>query len=205
MKIPSDGCSSDLDHMAAEEYWIGDFMHRKENYGIIRVPDEFLEDRFNLVGLERRIFNLEDAYNSILDRGPRGDFLEESCLYYLIHQRYIFTKPGLEAVLDRVMNKEYGVCPRVGCKASAVIPIGMSDFPGKKATKVYCHSCTAVYEPGSKLRMLDGCAWGRSFPHFLILTYPYHFPSSTGKEYIPRIYGIRICKHDDNDSHSEDN
>lgn len=189
----------------SDEYWIGDFMHREENHGIVRVPDEFLEDRFNVVGLDRYINSFEETYSSILDKGPRGDPVSEALLYYLIHQRYIFTKAGLEAVLDKVMNEEYGVCPRVGCMSAAMVPVGMSDKPGRGYTKTYCHGCREVYEPGGVLGALDGCAWGRSFPHFLILTHPYDFPSRACEKYVPRIYGFRICSPDDNDSPSEDN
>ncbi|CAD25839.1 CASEIN KINASE II BETA 2 SUBUNIT (BETA PRIME) [Encephalitozoon cuniculi GB-M1] len=197
--------SENLLRISSDEYWVGDFMRRKENHSIVRVPDEFLEDRFNTIGLDRYIDNLEEVYNSVLDKGPRGNFKEESSLYYLIHQRYIFTKSGLEAVLDKVMSREYGACPRVGCRSVGVIPIGLSDRPQVSSTKIYCHSCVNVYEASGTLQLLDGCAWGRSFPHFLILTHSYHFPSRTCEEYIPRIYGLRICSHDDNDSLSEDN
>ncbi|KAL7346713.1 casein kinase II subunit beta [Encephalitozoon intestinalis] len=191
--------------MSPDEYWVGDFMHRRENRSIVRVPDEFLEDRFNIIGLDRYIKDLEKVYSSILDKGPRSSFQEESSLYYLIHQKYIFTKPGLETVLDRVMSKEYGACPRIGCKSVGMIPIGLSDRPGVSSTKVYCHCCVSVYEARGILRLVDGCAWGKSFPHFLILTHSYHFPSGKCEEYVPRIYGFRICAHDDNDSLSEDN
>ncbi|AFN83924.1 casein kinase II subunit beta [Encephalitozoon romaleae SJ-2008] len=198
--------SENLLRMSPDEYWVGDFMHRKENHAIVRVPDEFLEDRFNIIGLDRYIKNLEETYNSILDKGPRRNLKEESSLYYLIHQRYIFTKSGLEAILDKVMSREYGVCPRVGCKSSVgMVPVGLSDGPSKSSTKIYCHNCVNVYEPKGNLQLLDGCAWGRSFPHFLILAHSYHFPSRMYEEYVPRIYGFRICSHDDNDSFSEDN
>lgn len=199
--------SEDLDslsQMSYDDYWIGDFMHRRENQGIIRIHDEFLEDRFNIVGLSRYVRNLEKTYSSILDKGPRGNFSEESVLYYLIHQRYIFTKPGLEAVLDKVMNKEYGVCPRWGCESVPVIPVGLSNEPKVSSSKVYCYNCVNVYEPRNTLCILDGCAWGTSFPHFLILTYSYHFVPKEYGEYVPRIYGFRICVQDENDSFEEE-
>lgn len=193
-----------LSQISYEDYWIGDFLHRKENRGVVRVHDEFLEDRFNIVGLGAHVRNLERSYNAILDREPRGDFADEAALYYLIHQRYIFTKPGLEAVLDRVMNREYGVCPRWGCESVPAVPIGLSSEPGVCSTKIYCHGCVNVFEPSGSLCFLDGCAWGVSFPHFLILTYPYHFASEDCRQYVPRIFGFRICAQDDNESLDED-
>lgn len=193
-----------LSQMSYDDYWIGDFMHRKENHGIVRVHEEFLEDRFNTVGLNKYVRDLENVYNSILDKGPRGDFMSEATLYYLIHQRYIFTKPGLEAVLDKVMNKEYGTCPRLGCESIPMIPLGLSNEPNVSSTKAYCYNCVNVYEPKDVLCVLDGCAWGKSFPHFLVLTYSYHFVPREYSEYVPRIYGFRVCVGDGNESPEED-
>jgi casein kinase II subunit beta len=194
-------CSSEASY---EDYWIGDFLRKKENQGLVRIHDAFLEDKFNILGLEQYMSDLHATHESITDKAPRRDYSEESALYLLMHQRFVFTKVGLDAVLDKVVNREYGTCPRIGCRSIPAIPIGMSNEPCKSSTKIYCHGCVNIYEPKSSLCLLDGCAWGRSFPHFLILTYPYEFVPKDCEPYTPRLFGFRICAHDDNDSMEED-
>ena len=41
-------------------------------------------------------------------------------LYGLIHARYVLTSAGLNAVLEKFYNAEYGRCPRVFCKDQPV-------------------------------------------------------------------------------------
>ncbi|KAK6090616.1 hypothetical protein P3W45_000339 [Vairimorpha bombi] len=193
-------CSDPMD----ADYWAGRFFSKKEHAFLARVPDSYMNDPFNLVGLNKKISNLEESYNAILDATKSSDFLEESTLYYLIHQRFIYTITGLEDIMERVLNKEYGSCSRVGC-STPLMPIGGSNEPRVSSTKVYCYNCVCIYLPKGPIKGLDGCAWGKYFPHFLLLTYPYKFKKKKLQEYVPRIYGFRIydCD-DDNDSLDED-
>ncbi|EQB60260.1 casein kinase ii subunit beta [Vairimorpha apis BRL 01] len=174
-----------------EDYWMRDFFMKKENSLLARIPDVYLNDTFNLIGLNKKIKDLEACYNAILDFNKSTDFSEESALYYLIHQRYIYTMSGLEDILDKVLNKEFGSCIRVNC-ATPLIPIGLNNEPRVSTTKMYCYNCVCIYLPKGPIKALDGCAWGKYFPHFLLLTYPYKFKKRKIQEYVPKIYGFRI-------------
>lgn len=57
-------------------------------------------------------------------------------LYGLIHARYVLTSAGLNSVLEKYYNAEYGRCPRVHCKDQPVLPAAVSDVPHEEAVKV---------------------------------------------------------------------
>ncbi len=57
-------------------------------------------------------------------------------MYGLIHARYVLTSAGLNAVLEKFYNAEYGRCPRVFCKDQPVLPAAISDIPHEEAVKV---------------------------------------------------------------------
>lgn len=184
-------------------YWVGEFFKKKENSYLARVDDVFIEDNFNLVGLSKIIENLKRSYNAILDKGKSQDFIEESSLYYLIHQRYITSMTGLDDILEKVMNKEYGICPRIGC-GTKLIPYGDSTDPHISGTKVFCYVCECLYTPKGPLKGLDGCAWGNSFPMFLIISFPYKFKRKSVTPFKPRLYGFRVIVQDMDESFDEE-
>lgn len=184
-------------------YWAGEFFKKKENTFLARINDDFIEDSFNLVGLNKKIENLKRSYNAILDKTGSHDYIEESSLYYLLHQRYIYTITGVEDILEKVMNKEYGTCPKVGC-STKLIPCGESNDPRVSATRLYCHNCVCLYMSKAPIKALDGCAWGTSFPMFLILTFPFKFKKKATTPFIPRLFGFQVCEQDYFDSLDED-
>eukprot|EP00866_Antonospora_locustae_P001941 jgi/Antlo1/1941/719 len=176
--------------------WIEDFMMLAENRALVRVPQEFIEDRFNLVGLGKDIQNVERGLRVIL-----GDLVDTGAckvriLYYMIHQRYIFTKQGLEEVFERVIQGDYGVCRNIACASAKLIPMGLTDLPEISTVKLYCYNCKLLFHPTGGIERLDACAFGRSFPHFLVMTYKNHFPKSKYGKYIPRIFGFRVFEDD---------
>lgn len=175
-------------------------MNKRQNRYLERIQDSFLQDKFNFYGLKEKIESFDDAYLAILDQGPSRNFPAESILYLLAHQRYIFTKTGADNVLDRVLNRDYGTCPRYGCKDIPLIPIGLSNQIGKACTMAYCHNCNNLFEARGSLKKLDGAAWGCGFAHFLVLTYPYQFEKKPFREYVPKIFGFRVSEPEDDDS-----
>lgn len=183
-----------------EDLWVLKFMNERQNRYLERIQDCFLQDRFNFYGLKEKVEDFEDAYLVIQDQKESKNFEDEAKLYLLAHQRYIFTRTGADNVLDRVLNREYGICPRYGCKDVPLIPIGLSNQIGKSSTMVYCHNCNNLFEPRGSLKKLDGAAWGSGFAHFLILSYSYQFKKTPIKEYVPRIFGFKVAEPEENDS-----
>jgi casein kinase II subunit beta len=183
-----------------DDMWMLNFLSLQENKYLERIQDSFIEDRFNFYGLKDKLDGFEDLYMVIQNAKPSKNFEEEGKLYLYAHQRYVFTKLGCESVLDRVLEKEFGSCPKYGCEGIPVIPIGLFNEYGKGKSKVYCHNCECIYEPKGSLKKLDGCAWGSGFCHFLILSYPYQFEKKKLVQYVPKLFGFVLSELDDNDS-----
>ncbi|KAM0681548.1 hypothetical protein GINT2_000061 [Glugoides intestinalis] len=191
---------SEFSEKIYEDLWVLKFMNERQNRYLERIQDSFLQDRFNFYGLKEKVADFESAYLAIQDQKESKDFENEAMLYLLAHQRYIFTRTGADNVLDRVLNKEYGLCRHYGCKNIPLIPIGLSNQIGDSSTMTYCHNCNNLFEPRGSLKKLDGAAWGTSFAHFLVLSYSYQFKKTAIEEYIPRVFGFRVSEPEENDS-----
>lgn len=134
------------------------------------MPEDYIEDDFNLAGLSATIPLYTEALDMILDlefvtsddeadsgRLHRSNtpsrshlrMVEASAevLYGLIHARFLLTKPGLIAMAERYELKEFGKCPRIGCGGCGVVPCGLFDSPGLDTMKMFCPRCSDVYHP----------------------------------------------------------
>ncbi len=96
----------------------------------------------------------EEALDMILDYETgemSADFQQVATsaqlLYGLIHQRFIITKQGLNMMADKYRQGVFGICPRVYCGQSTVVPCGKNDVYGKDAVKLYCRQCHDLYHP----------------------------------------------------------
>ena len=137
----------------------------------IEVPEEFIDDDFNLTNLQNVIPLYSPALDMILDMEPnspsqntassgsssnntvaqssRSANVEASAelLYGLLHARYIVTKPGLQCMADRLSHGEFGKCPRSGCGGAYVVPCGRYDAVGVDTVKMFCCRCCDLYNP----------------------------------------------------------
>ena len=129
--------------------------------------------------------------------------LEDSILLYkLIHQRFIMTKAGLQAMWERFDQHAFGNCPRYFCHNQQLLPIGLSALPDKETVKVYCLKCQDIYVPQTqKHSKMDGVAFGPSFAHFFVRTVLYSNEikavenrrgSHDWQQFVPKLYGFRI-------------
>eukprot|EP01116_Phalansterium_solitarium_P001562 TRINITY_DN11377_c0_g1_i1.p1 TRINITY_DN11377_c0_g1~~TRINITY_DN11377_c0_g1_i1.p1 ORF type:complete len:275 (-),score=73.43 TRINITY_DN11377_c0_g1_i1:197-1021(-) len=184
-----------------ESSWISWFCGLNGNELFVEVDDEYIQDDFNLTGLNNIVPNYEYALDMILD-AESDDLTDEQTeiveaaaeqLYGLIHARFILTSRGLSHMVDKYNNAEFGRCQRVLCNLQPLVPIGQSDVPQANTVKMFCARCQDIYHPKlSKHANVDGAYFGTTFAHMLFHTYPHLVPSPPTQTYVPRIYGFKL-------------
>ncbi|KAH8084711.1 casein kinase II beta chain [Filobasidium floriforme] len=163
--------------------WINWFISLPGHDYYCEVDEDYIEDDFNLTGLQSQVPFWKEALEMVLDVEPEEDTLtipdvsiiESSAelLYGLVHQRFILTKAGLQAMADRFEQSAFGICPRVYCQGQPVIPCGRVDTPGIDTVKLFCPNCQDIYGPMStKYSGVDGAFFGTTFPTLFFQTYP---------------------------------
>ncbi|XP_033171648.1 suppressor-of-stellate-like protein [Drosophila mauritiana] len=171
--------------------WIGWFVGNKSNEFVCRVPIGFIEDKFNLTGLEY----LKDTLNVVLepsfDRSMAWVSGYEEKLYGMIHARYIMSARGVEDMRLKYEMGDFGSCPKFYCKGQKALPVGLSDEWGHSTVKIYCPSCKDVFRPRYRPK-LDGAMFGTSFPHMFFMQLPMLRPQPPVEKYAPRLYGFRL-------------
>lgn len=189
--------------------WILWFCGLKGNEFFCEVDEEFIQDDFNLTGLSSMVPFFDYAIDMILDLETPGEdqltseqqHLVESAaetLYGLIHARFITTQRGLKLMEEKYKECHFGRCPRVFCGGQPVLPVGQSDVVRESSVKVFCPKCHDIYYPrSSRHKSLDGAFWGTTFPHLLLLSEGIQAPPKPTQSYVPRIFGFRIRRKDD--------
>ncbi|CAK9198675.1 unnamed protein product [Sphagnum troendelagicum] len=186
--------------------WISWFCGLRGNEFFCEVDDEYIHDEFNLSGLSAQVPYYDYALDLILDvESPNDDlFTEEQnemvesaaeMLYGLIHVRYILTSKGMNAMLEKCKNVDFGRCPRMYCSGQPCLPMGQSDISRTSTVKIYCPKCEDIYYPRSKCQgNIDGAYFGTTFPHLFLMTYPQVKPAKPTQSYVPRIFGFKLHK-----------
>lgn len=198
------------------EPWIQWFCGLEGNNFFCEVERSYIEDGFNLYGLRASVSNFSDCLDLILDLVNPDDsddshLSHSACtLYGLIHARYVVTTHGLDAMYNKYIAKEFGICPLIQCNGQPVLPVGVTDEMGVDAVKIFCPKCLCVYHPAPmKSRgsdkftlnnigsgIVDGAAFGTTFPHLFLMTFGNLTPDKLPEEtkYIPRVFGFRVHK-----------
>lgn len=127
------------------------------------------------------ILNEEDDCSSILQHPlipPHSILQAAEALYLLIHARFVASPRGLDA-LRRILESSpiFGRCPRVSCRSTALLPYGgsidyTSNLHKNKRSNLcqrYCPCCGEVWNCWDS--KTDGCAWGPSLCHLLLLAH----------------------------------
>ncbi|KAF9926167.1 casein kinase 2 regulatory subunit [Modicella reniformis] len=207
-EYPGDEYGSDLSNESGTESmpWIAWFCSLGGHQYFAEVADEFVEDDFNLTGLNSIVPFYKEALEMILDLEPEEDstrvpdvsIVEASAeqLYGLIHQRFIVTRQGLQQMADKYQAGHFGSCPRTYCQSTHVVPCGRYDLPGIETVKLYCPNCQDIYSPpSSRYHNLDGAYFGTTFAHMLFHMYPELVPNIQNRIYTPMIYGFKISEY----------
>ncbi|KAI0940020.1 hypothetical protein AcV5_001239 [Taiwanofungus camphoratus] len=162
--------------------WISWFCSLPGHEYFCEVSDDFIEDDFNLTGLNAMVPFWKEAMEMVLDVEPDEDaskipdvsIVEASAelLYGLVHQRFILTRAGLQAMVDKYEAGMFGSCPRVYCNGCNVVPCGRSDLPGLDTVKLFCPNCLDIYTPpSSRFQGVDGAFFGTTFAHLFFQSY----------------------------------
>uniref|UniRef100_UPI00358F9B61 casein kinase II subunit beta-like isoform X2 n=1 Tax=Myxine glutinosa TaxID=7769 RepID=UPI00358F9B61 len=184
-----------------EMSWVSWFCRWRGNDFLCEVDEDYIQDKFNLTGLDEHFLFYNEALDMILDL-ESDDEPEENPyhsqvikqaserLYGLIHAHYILTDRGIAQMLEKYHKKDFGLCPRVFCENQAVLPI---DVPGGAMVKLYCPKCMDVYTPmSSRYCNVDGAWFGTGFPHMLFMVHPEFRPQKHANQFVPRLYGFQI-------------
>ncbi|XP_039482768.1 suppressor-of-stellate-like protein [Drosophila santomea] len=175
--------------------WISWFLGVKGHEFLCRVPTDFIEDKFNLTGLELFIQALDMVLETEFDKQGWDEGLDTTDaeeLYGMIHARYILSPRGVEDMRLKYERGDFGSCPRVYCKGQRTLPVGLSDLWNHSHVKVYCPRCNDVFLPRPRCGMLDGAMFGTSFPHMFFMQLPSMRPHPPLEKYVPRLYGFRL-------------
>lgn len=188
-----------------EEAWIPWFCSLKGNEFFCEVDESYVQDSFNLTGLQSQTRYFDLALDLILDVEPSdvlSDDQQEAVendaenLFGLIHARYILTSRGLQQMCEKYRQAHFGRCPRVLCRGFPVLPAGVSDVANEESVKLYCCKCEELYEcKSSRHQLIDGAYFGTTFPHLFFLTYPELKQPKCRDVYVPRVFGFRINKY----------
>ncbi|KPJ19976.1 Casein kinase II subunit beta [Papilio machaon] len=155
-----------------EVSWISWFCGLRGNEFFCEVDEDYINDKFNLTGLNEQVPHYRQALDMILDLEPGK---------------------GIGQMLEKFQAGDFGHCPRVYCECQAMLPLGLSDVPGEAMVKLYCPRCMDVYTPkSSRHHHTDGAYFGTGFPHMVFMVHPEYRPKRPASQFVPRLYGFKI-------------
>ncbi|EDR25541.1 casein kinase II subunit beta, putative [Entamoeba dispar SAW760] len=194
-----------LEDENGEMTWIKWFCSLEENKFMCEVDESFIDNDFNLYGLENSVPHFQLAIETILQLEYSQEITpdiqqeideESKKLYGLIHARYIVTSAGQQKMLKKYEHSVFGCCPCMKCNRYPLLPLGLYDNPGMEPVRLYCPCCNDIYIVPQQFasRKLDGAFFGTTFAHLLLLQLDEH--PKNAFHYIPRVYGFKLASSD---------
>merc|ERR1712196_387260 len=127
--------------------------------------------------------------------GNHQELIEKDAitLFGLLHARYILTTQGMQNMLEKYTNQDFGNCINVRCVNAPLLPCGISDEKNIDNVKLFCPSCENTFNVKNKKdKNIDGAYFGTSFPHLFFLNFPELKTNIKFKQYIPKIFGFKV-------------
>lgn len=206
-QISEDVDMDDTDSSDYMDMWIDLFLGKKGNEYFCDIDPEYITDRFNLINLQKTVAKFtqviqyivdeldENIINSMSQTRLKQLDSDASKFYGLVHARYIITVKGLQKMLAKYRDADFGRCPRVYCNFQPLLPMGLHDVPGMDCVKLYCPACEDLYIPKSaRHSSIDGAFFGTSFPGMFLQAFPDIVPRHPVKRYVPKIFGFELHK-----------
>ncbi|NXV57014.1 CSK2B kinase, partial [Molothrus ater] len=176
-----------------EVSWISWFCGLRGNEFFCEVDEDYIQDKFNLTGLNEQVPHYRQALDMILDLEPGNGVWG---LWGGVWGGVWGSHGGLwtpltplcpPPQLEKYQQGDFGYCPRVYCENQPMLPIGLSDIPGEAMVKLYCPKCMDVYTPkSSRHHHTDGAYFGTGFPHMLFMVHPEYRPKRPANQFVPR-------------------
>lgn len=198
--------SSEISASDEDGSWIAWFCSLRGNEFFCEVDEDYIQDDFNLTGLNNLVPYYDYALDMVLDvelsiedalTEEQQEIVESAAemLYGLIHARYIVTNRGMHAMNEKYRSGAFGRCPRVFCQGQPTLPVGLSDLPRNYTVHVFCPRCHGLFFPKSARQAnIDGAYFGTTFPHLYLMTHPDMIPIKPSQTYEPRVYGFKVHK-----------
>ena len=187
-----------------DDNWIEWFCKMEGNHFFVEISHEFLNNKTNLIGLEKEFPDYNEYLDIILSKeSPSPDILSEEYLdklgkvkelYGILHKRFIYTPLGLSLVREKYLNGIYGICPRILCHKQTVLPYGISDYPKYSRVSIYCPSCQDIYKPRGNVNEMDGGYFGPSLPEMFLTTFPDLVYFKQKQNFVPKLFGFKMYK-----------
>ena len=179
--------------------WVQKFLKSPINEYLLELPKEYLSEPLIYAWLteETNLRQPKEAYKLLMsEKRIEVDKIHENTAqlcYYLAHSKFIMTSQGMDAMFERYEAIQFGTCPRFHFNQQTLLPVGLHDEHSKSTVKCFCPKCRDLYHPSVPLfAMLDGAAFGSTFPHVFLQTFLSICPKKPSTSYIPRISGFRI-------------